>query len=97
MHRHRRHTPAGALARYLSESEETALAGADDPYVSWRRGLSKDYPPVIMHLRLTRRFHVGTVSGSEACDEEVKKVKGRSTCVCVYTVCEFVCGHEFKK
>lgn len=33
MHRHRRRTPAGVLARYLSENEETALAGADDPSV----------------------------------------------------------------
>lgn len=71
MHRHRLHTPAGVLVRYLSENEETALAGADDPSVSWRWGLSKDYPSVIMHPRLTRCFHVGTVSGSEARDEEV--------------------------
>lgn len=35
-----------------------------------------------MHPRLTRCFHVGTVSGSEVRDEELKTGKGRSMCVC---------------
>lgn len=54
-----------------------------------------------MPLRLTHRFHVVTVNGSEASDEEMKKEKREEhLCVCAYlyrvSMCEFVCGYKFR-